>query len=183
MTIPTIGQRLTQSARAGNAALRRHALGLLAGLLGSLAAVVVMLVLRLTAGTLTPPELLGERILPHLTTGQFIQLLVDFAPHSKTAPLGLTLLGQVAIGTLLVPLYELLARVPERPRDFLPGWREWIAAGGLVLTMELVALLVFWPVLDEGLYGDPLDQARVLTIGSLLLTFGTFAAVTALADH
>ena len=183
MTIQTIGQRLTRSTRAGNAALRRHALGLLAGLLGSLAAVVVMLVLRLTAGTLTPPELLGERILPHLTTGQFIQLLVTFAPHSKTAPLGLTLLGQVAIGILLGPLYELLARVPERPMDFLPGRREWIAAGGLVLTMVLVALPVFWPVLDEGLYGDPLDRARVLTIGSLLLTFGAFGAVTALADH
>jgi len=47
--------------------LARHGcLALLAGLLGSVVAVVVMGALRLWWGTPTPPELVGERILPLL---------------------------------------------------------------------------------------------------------------------
>src|SRR5215831_16208597 len=84
----------------------RHAsLALLAGLLGSVGAVVVMGALRLWWGTLTPPELVGERILPLLTVDQFVALLIRYAPNSKTGPLSQALLGQVVIGVLLSGAY------------------------------------------------------------------------------
>ncbi|WIG61102.1 MAG: hypothetical protein OJF49_003850 [Ktedonobacterales bacterium] len=163
-------------------ALKRNALGLAAGLLGSLAAIVVMLALRLAWGTPTPPELLGERILPLMSADQFVALLIRFQPNEKTGPLGLTLLGQFAVGVLLGPLYERLAGVGSSVARWLPTRRGWLAAGGLALAMEIVALVVFWPVLPEGLYGDPIGRARLLTLLALALTFAAYAGVTAVAS-
>src|SRR5689334_20243283 len=91
-----------KAARPSALRLARHAvLALLAGLLGSVVAVVVMGALRLWWGTLTPPELVGERILPLLSVDQFVTLLIRYAPNSKTGPLSQALLGQVVIGVLL----------------------------------------------------------------------------------
>lgn len=64
-----------------------------AGLTASLMAVVLMGVWRLAAGIPTPVELFGDHVLKLLSAGPFVQLLIEFAPNSKTAPLGLTLLG------------------------------------------------------------------------------------------
>lgn len=163
--------------------LRRASVALVAGLLGSLAAVVVMLALRLAWGTPTPPELVGERILPQLTAGQFVRLLIQLEPHPKTGPLFLALLGQVIIGILLAPLYEQVARVPAVPSGRWPSRRAWLTAGALALAMEIGAILLFWPVLPEGLFGDPVDRARLLTMLSLLLTFAAYAATITLATH
>ncbi|MBF6591121.1 MAG: molybdopterin-dependent oxidoreductase [Ktedonobacterales bacterium] len=52
----------------------------------------------------------------------------------------------------------------------------------IVLAMEVVALGVFWPVLPEGLFGDPLGRARLLTALSALLVFLTYVAVTLFTD-
>jgi hypothetical protein len=78
--------------------LRTRAIALVAGLPGSLAAILIMGALRLTVGTPTLPELLGDRILPLLSAKEFVALLVRFAPDSKTTPLALTLLGQFVLG-------------------------------------------------------------------------------------
>ena len=43
--------------------------------------------------------------------------------------------------------------------------------GRLALGMLLLALVLFWPVLGAGLYGDPVSTARLLTIAALALTF------------
>lgn len=187
---PSPGARKATSRATGGAVwhaavreLRRSSVGLVAGLLGSLAAVVVMVALRLTWGTPTPPELVGERILPQLTAGQFVMLLIQFEPHPKTGPLFLALLGQVAVGILLAPLYERIAHVPAVPAGRWPSRRAWLIAGGFAVAMEAVATVLFWPVLSEGLFGDPVDKARLLTILSLLLTFATYAATVALASH
>src|SRR5579872_4341606 len=94
---------IKQSVHTAVRALRRESIALLAGLLGSLAAVVVMGVLRLWWGTPTPPELVGERLLPLMSADQFVALLLQFQPHPKTGPLGLALLGQCVIGILLAP--------------------------------------------------------------------------------
>jgi DMSO/TMAO reductase YedYZ molybdopterin-dependent catalytic subunit len=167
----------------------RHAsLALLAGLLGSVVAVVMMGVLRLWWGTLTPPELVGERILPLLTTDQFVALLIRYAPNSKTGPLSQALLGQVVIGVLLGGAYAVAAwragglrAAREGRASWLPGRRAWLVAGTLALGMLLLALILFWPVLGEGLYGDPMGTARLLTIAALTLTFGSYAASVALS--
>src|SRR5215469_2599895 len=94
--------------------LRRESIALLAGLLGSIAAALVMGLLRLWWGTPTPPELVGERLLPLMSADQFVALLIRFEPHPKTGPLALALLGQSVIGILLGPAYALAVRSWEK---------------------------------------------------------------------
>src|SRR5215468_2514219 len=96
-------------AQAGLSLLRCSLIPLVAGTLGSLAAILVMGILRLTWGVPSLPELVGERILPQLTVAQFVNLLIQFSPNSKTGPLSLALLGQFVVGVLLGPAYALAA--------------------------------------------------------------------------
>jgi DMSO/TMAO reductase YedYZ molybdopterin-dependent catalytic subunit len=167
----------------------RHAgLALLAGLVGSVIAVVVMGALRLWWGTLTLPELLGERILPLLSVDQFVALLIRYAPNSKTGPLSQALLGQMVIGVLLGGVYAVVVWRAGGMREaqvertsWLPGRRAWLVAGAFALSMPLLAIALFWPVLGAGLYGDPVGTARLLTITALALTFGSYAAAVALS--
>ena len=161
----------------------RWGIALIAGLLGSLVALFVMGVLRFWWGTLTPPELVGERLLPLIPADQFVALLARFKPNPKTEPLGLALLGQVVLGILIaLPLAHFTHPARETPGRW-PSRRGWIVAGVVALLMEIVALALFWPVLQAGIYGDPFDEARLLTTISLLLTFSAYSAVTLLANH
>jgi DMSO/TMAO reductase YedYZ molybdopterin-dependent catalytic subunit len=163
--------------------VQQFGIALLAGLLGSLAALVVMGVLRLWWGTLTPPELVGERLLPLIPADQFVALLARFKPNPKTEPLGLALLGQVVLGVLIALPFAYFARPTQNTATRWPHRRGWLTAGVVALLMELVALALFWPVLQAGIYGDPFDRARLLTAISLLLTFSAYAAATLLANH
>jgi DMSO/TMAO reductase YedYZ molybdopterin-dependent catalytic subunit len=165
--------------------VQEFGIALLAGLLGSLAALLVMGMLRLWWGTLTPPELVGERLLPLIPADQFVALLARFKPNPKTEPLGLALLGQVVLGVLIALPFVYFVR-PAQDRATRSRWphrRGWLVAGAVALLMELVALAIFWPVLQAGVYGNPFDRARWLTAISLLLTFSAYAAVTVLANH
>jgi DMSO/TMAO reductase YedYZ molybdopterin-dependent catalytic subunit len=195
MSAHSIPTRLRSQTAAVLWRLRRESIALLAGLLASLAAVLMMGFLRLWWGTLTPPELVGERLLPLMSADQFVALLIRFQPHPKTGPLGLALLGQCIIGILLAPLYAAAVRALEKRRMVhdsrdrqsvelsAPGWfpsrPAWVVAAGFAVGMELIAVVLFWPVLPEGLYGDPIDTARLLTIVSLGLTFAAYATVLA----
>jgi DMSO/TMAO reductase YedYZ molybdopterin-dependent catalytic subunit len=93
----------------------------------------------------------------------------------------------VVIGVLLAGAYALVAwkaggmRVARMGRaPWLPSRRAWLSAGAFALALLLLALAFFWPVLGEGLYGDPLGTARLWTIAALALTFGSYAATVAL---
>ena len=170
--------------RAVRALLRpRWGIALMAGLLGALASLLVMGIFRLWWGTLTPPELVAERILPLIPADQFVALLARFKAHPKSDPLGLTLLGQVVLGILIALPLSGFARPDTAAPTRWPTRRAWLVAGGVALLMEVVALALFWPVLEAGIYGDPAGLARLLTAISLLLTFSAYAAVTLLADH
>jgi DMSO/TMAO reductase YedYZ molybdopterin-dependent catalytic subunit len=164
---------------------QRDGIALLAGLLGSLAALLVMGALRLWWGTLTPPELVGERLLPLIPADQFVALLARFKPNPKTEPLGLALLGQVILGVLIALPFAYFARPAQNtaPPSPWPHRRGWLVAGAVALLMELVALALFWHVLQAGIYGDPFDRARWLTAISLFLTFSAYATITLLANH
>jgi DMSO/TMAO reductase YedYZ molybdopterin-dependent catalytic subunit len=178
-----LGERLKAASRGALAIVRASGIALVAGVLGSLAAVLVMGVLRLTVGSPTLPELLAERILLTLNANEFVSLLVKFQPNSKTTPLALTLLGQFLLGILLGPLFYFVAGRPDGRRSFWPGRRAWITAAIFVVVMEGVGIGLFWPVLDAGLAGDPPGRARVITSLCMLATFIGFVSMTMLANH
>nr|MBA3826750.1 hypothetical protein [Ktedonobacterales bacterium] len=134
-----------------------------AGLLGALASVIVMGFFRFSWGTTSLPELVGERLLPLLPVDTFIKLLVTFQPHSKTSPLGLSLLGQIVVGALIGPIFHRLARTGDEAPSRWPNRRALVTAGVFVLVMELLSLILFWPVLGESLVGDPIGRARFIT--------------------
>ncbi|HEV2238370.1 MAG TPA: molybdopterin-dependent oxidoreductase [Ktedonobacterales bacterium] len=165
--VPAVARRLANTARDAVPALA-------AGLVASLAATLVMLLLRLTLGSVTLPELVGERILPQLDAGTFVRLLIQFG---KVAPLLETLAGQIVLGVLVAPVYPLLAR---RLASRWPVRAGWLAASALALAEWLVALLLFWPVLAENLSGFPVGAARGWTVVGLALIFAVYAAVLAL---
>jgi DMSO/TMAO reductase YedYZ molybdopterin-dependent catalytic subunit len=165
--VPEVARRLAATTRDAVPALA-------AGLVASLAATLVMLLLRLTLGSVTLPELVGERILPQLDAGTFVRLLIQFG---KVAPLLETLIGQVVLGMLVAPIHPLLAR---RLAGKWPARAAWLAAAAVALTEWLVALLFFWPVLAENLSGFPVGAARGWTVVGLALIFAVYAAVLAL---
>ena len=149
----------------------------LAGLVGSLGAALVMILLRLTVGAPTLPELVGERILPLLNVDTFIKLLVTFQPHPKTGPLGLALLSQIALGVVLAPLLAWLGtrtipRLTTLPFQPLP------LAALFALVGTLVALVLFWPVMGQGLAGDPIALARTITGICVFVTLLSYGLIT-----
>ncbi len=81
--------------------------GIAAGFIASTLAIIVMLVLRFLLGTPTVPELLAGRTLPYIPATLIVRLLVTFG---KIPPLGMTLLGQWAFGTLLGILFVVVLR-------------------------------------------------------------------------
>ncbi|HEX8035878.1 MAG TPA: molybdopterin-dependent oxidoreductase, partial [Ktedonobacterales bacterium] len=156
---------------------------LLAGVIGSLFAIAVMIALRLLWGAPTAPELVGELILPRMSAGQFVALLIRFQPYPKTGPLGLALISQFVLGVLIAPVFLLAARVREQRASRLPGKRGWLVAGAVALIMEVVAAALFWPVLAANPFGNPPGQARLITLLSLLVTFAVYAAVSLVSAH
>jgi DMSO/TMAO reductase YedYZ molybdopterin-dependent catalytic subunit len=154
---------------------------LLAGLLGSLAAVFVMIALRLLVGTPTLPESVGERILPLMTADQFVSMQIRFAPNSKTIPLFYALVGQFVIGILLGPLWAFVARPSANGR--WPGRRSWMTAGAFALGMETLTLVLFWPVLFGNLYGYIISRALWINALATLAIFAVFMSCVALSDH
>ena len=156
-------------------------LALVAGLLASFVAAIVMIFLRLVAGIPTPVELLGDFYLLHINVHVFIGFLNKFAPNPKTAPLGLALLGMLALGTVLGLFYAALAHVRIPTRGYRPGKREWLTAAAIALAMTLVAVILFREVLAQNSYGMPLSWAAIVTVIGLLIVFSAYALTLCLA--
>jgi hypothetical protein len=161
--------------------LLSSALGLGAGFVASLGAVVLMGILRLVAGVPTPMELFGDFLLKHISVFTFIQLLALFGSHAKTAPLGLALLGMIGLGTVLGVPYALLARIALPTHGYRPGRREWITGVAFSLVMTAVGILVFWNELPQHFLGLPFNWAAFVTASALLADFILFAVVLCLA--
>ena len=150
---------------------------LCAGLVASLTAVLLMAILRLAAGIPSPVELFGDRVLKLMQAGPFVDFLIRFGSHAKTAPLGLATLGMVGLGTVLGLLYALLARIKLPTGGYRSTRREWLIAGAFALVMTLGATLLFWTETAQNFFGLPYVWARVVTILSLLADFGLYAVV------
>ncbi|HEV2474461.1 MAG TPA: molybdopterin-dependent oxidoreductase [Chthonomonadales bacterium] len=152
-----------------------------AGLVASLVAVLVMSFLRLVVGIASPVELFGDHILKNISVDQFIRLLIQFSPNSKTAPLGLTLLGMIAAGTGLGLLYALAARVRLPAVGLRPARSEWLIAAGFALAMTLAGAILFWGEIGQSFTGLPLAWATLLTLLGLLVDFAFYALVLCLS--
>lgn len=154
--------------------------GLVAGLVTSLLTVVVMGVMRLVAGIPTPVELFGDYVLKHIDVKMFMKLLVTFAPTSKTTPLGLALLGMVAIGTVLGLIYAGLVQVRLPANGSRPRKREWLVALVLAELLTLVGIVLFWNELPQNFLGLPFTWARVVTGLALLIDFNFYGIILSL---
>ncbi len=182
-TFKSLMPRARFVAQRGLSLLRCSLIPLVAGAAGSLAAILVMGILRLTWGVPSLPELVGERILPQLTVGQFVNLLTQFSPNSKTGPLSLALLGQFVLGVLLGPAYAFAAQAMGVREGRWPSRRAWLVVAIGVACEEIVAIALFWPVLFANLYGLPIAHGRLVTSLATLIIFAAYMVVTALANH
>jgi sulfite oxidase len=172
--------RTSASVRASLRRPIRAAPALAAGLVASFAATLLMLVLRQLAGIVTLPELVGERILPHLDTGTFVRLLVQFG---KLQPLGAALVGQLVLGALGALVYVVTLGEQGPVRGPWPGRRERTVAAGLSLALWLIAVALFWPVLPENLLGYPVGQSRAVTMLGLASIFAVYGLALSLVYH
>lgn len=154
-----------------------------AGLTASLVVVVLMGILRLVAGIPTPVELFGDHILKLLPAPKFVDLLVKFSPNSKTAPLGLTLLGMVGLGTLLGLFYAAVVRVQWPTSGYRPARREWLVAGLLAAGMLGLSIVLFWGEIGQNFLGLPLTWAMLVTSLALLADFSLYAVMLCLTYH
>ncbi len=148
-----------------------------AGLVAGLVSIVCMLLLRLLAGIPTPVELFGDFVLKKISVDRFVSLLIFFAPNSKTAPLGLTLLGMVALGGVLGLLYAAIVRLNVPVAGYRPARREWLTMLLLSLVLTVLGSVLFWTEIRQNFLGLPIFWARLTTVLGLLLDFGVYALV------
>ena len=154
---------------------------LVAGLVASLVTTCVMGILRLAAGIATPVELFGDFLLKRLDANTFVGFLIRFAPNSKTAPLGLTLLAMIAIGTVLSLVYAVLVRIPLPTNRYRPTRQEWLTALGLGLVLALVGIALFHVELRQNQFGFIIFWSTTLSIIGLLVDFLAYGVVLCLA--
>lgn len=151
-----------------------------AGLAASLLSVLMMGILRVTAGIPTPVELFGDFVLKHIDVHTFIRLLRTYAPNSKTAPLGLALVSMIGLGTALSWLYAALVRIPLPTNRYRPGRREWLTALACTVLMTLTGIVLFWDELRQNYYGLTVDWSRLVTACGLLIDFSVYAVALCL---
>lgn len=152
-----------------------------AGLTASLMAVALMAAVHLLGGVPTPVELFGDHLLKLLPAARFVDMLVAFSPHSKTTPLGLSLLGMIGLGTLLGLLYAAIARTRLPAAGYRPAPREWLTALLLAVVMTAAAIILFWGEIGQNFLGLPIAWAMLVTSLALLADFGLYGLILCLA--
>jgi DMSO/TMAO reductase YedYZ molybdopterin-dependent catalytic subunit len=152
-----------------------------AGLTASLTAVALMAILRLAGGVPTPAELFGDHLLKFLSAARFVDLLIKFGPNSKTAPLGLALLGMISLGTLLGLVYAGLVQVKLPAASYRPALREWLTALLLAVAMTVAAIVLFWGEIGQNFLGLPLSWAMLVTSFALLADFCLYGLILCIA--
>lgn len=175
---PTLEKPLPPSSpQGGQIRLRLMSLlaALLAGLIGALLSVTCMLTLRLAAGIPTPVELFGDFVLKKLPVDTFVNMEVHFSPNSKTAPLGLALLGMIAVGMLLGLPYALLTGLRPPIRGLSLSRREWLLTLLLGVFLSGIGAIVFWAELHQNFLGLPLSWAALVSALGLLLDFEVYS--------
>lgn len=162
--------------------------GLLAGLVAALAMTLVMTLTRFTLGLASPVELIGDRIAPRLTIGQFFGLLNRFGGYNALKKLGIgaVLMGQLAIGTLGGLMYALIvergrAKDPDRRWRFGISGPARLLGGALVVIPWLASVVLLWPILGTNYRGLPPGRASAATVAGLLIAFATYSGALMLS--
>jgi hypothetical protein len=167
--------------------LKVAGLGLLAGVVGSLAMVAAMLAMRTWLGISPPFEALPDRFAPTLDIPTFFSLFGRFGGYNGLKRFGITsgLTGLFAVGALVGVAYAVVVESGRSRRA--TGWRAgfspvglaFVAAAAVVLWLATAAVL--WPVLDANYRGLPPGQARLASLVGLLVSYALYGTVLVLA--
>ena len=162
------------------------ATGLLAGVVASLAMILVMAAARMWLGISPPPEALPDRFAPTLDIQTFFSLFGRFGGYNGLKRFGIVsgLSGLLAVGAVVGVLYALV--VESRRSRERGEWRNGLsrdALGAIVaaaLVLWVVTTAVLWPVLDANYRGVPPGSARIVSMAALLVEFLRFAVIVVL---
>jgi DMSO/TMAO reductase YedYZ molybdopterin-dependent catalytic subunit len=154
--------------------------GVLAGIVGALAMILVLLTMRTWLGISPPFESLPDRFAPTLDIPTFFSLFGRFGGYNGLKRFGIQsgLAGMLAAGLLAGLAY---AWVTERARS-RPGsrWRWGVSRDGVVFVLAaagvlwIASLVVLWPVLFANFRGLPPETARLVTALGLLLAYAVY---------
>ena len=162
------------------------ATGLLAGIVATLAMILLMAAARTWLGISPPPEALPDRFAPTIPISTFFSLFDRFGGYNGLKRFGITsgLAGLFVVGAVFSVIYALLA---ESRRSRESGrWQEGVsrlAVGFIIaaaLVLWVVSLALLWPVLDANYRGAPPGVARLASAAALLIEFLMFAALVIL---
>jgi DMSO/TMAO reductase YedYZ molybdopterin-dependent catalytic subunit len=155
--------------------------GLLAGLIGVLAMTLTMSLLRWWAGVPSPAELLGDRMAPTFTAGEFLGLLQRVGGYNQLKQLGVgsVLAGQTLVGLLGGLVFAIIEsrRQGSDDMEFAPSaisrpGRLFVI--GLVLGFWFVTLIALWPVLGASFIGLVPVVAGIATALGALVSYSTY---------
>lgn len=159
-------------------------LGAVAGLIGGLAMMFVMLLLRTLAGIPTTAELLGDRIAALIPVNAFLALLGFFGGYNQFKQLGIgaALVGQLGLAVFGGIALAILARREARGSTGEPLWgigRRTVATiAALTLGAWFLLVAALFPNLDTHYFGLRPGIATIVTSIGLAILLATFGAVT-----
>ncbi len=159
-------------------------LGAVAGLIGGLAMMFVMLLLRTLAGIPTTAELLGDRIAALIPVNAFLALLGFFGGYNQFKQLGI---GAALVGQLGLAVFGGIALAIHSRREVLgmndkPLWgigRGTVKTiAGLTAGVWLLLVAGLYPNLDTHYFGLRPGVATIVTSLGFVILLATYAAVT-----
>ncbi len=129
-------------------------IGFLAGLVAGIVAGLVMLLLSITVGGISLPEVLGSAITALMPPSAFQYLHELIGGDAKYYLFYIILVGQCLVFALGGGLYNIIVRSsPLKQRNDLHSWRDGLF---LVLALWLLTGLVLLPLTGAGLFGAAL---------------------------
>jgi len=145
---------------------QRFNTGFLAGFLAGILATSVMLLLSITFGGVSLPDILSSAITQAMPLGLFEQFHSIFGPNSKYYLFYIVLIGQCLVFAFSGGLCNLL-RFRFRTWIDEQGQLHWSSGIVLALLLWLLAGLIFLPLTGSGIFGSKLLIGTLNTIGSL----------------
>ena len=158
--------------------------GIMSGLAAGLAMAAVMFLLRWILGIPTPAELLGDRMAPTFSPGEFLGLLQRYGGYNQLKQLGVgsELGGQTVVailGGLALAIIE--RRNPGKEPDKAPRFGAtrsgFVFVIGFVLVLWIATLIALGPVLSTSFSGLTPGRATVATAVGMLISYAAYGLV------